>query len=147
MKEMIKWMGLSSVFWLAGPLCGQAEDVDGASNQVQNRTQVQADAGEQIREKVEERRQIQPGSQAGDLLQLRLQYRQQTMLLLKERQELVQRFRNASEAEKAQIRQRLRAQQEAIAETHRELRAQIRQQVREIRAEHQEQNQNQNQGG
>jgi biopolymer transport protein ExbB/TolQ len=79
------------------------------------------------------------GLQLGDLQQLRVRYREQTMLLLKEREALVQRYRAATEAEKAEIREQLRFQQNRIAEAHRELRAEIRREMREIRMERQKQ--------
>jgi hypothetical protein len=165
MKNTIKVIGLSSVVWVAAPLFGQGQGGNGTQtqNQAQDQTQSQVQVQEQVQtqtqvqlqnttpEEIQQRTQEQMlnqmGTQAGDLMQLRLRYREQTMLLLKERQKLIQQYRNASEEEQAQIRERLWAQQQTIAEAHRELRAQIREQVREIRAQHQEQNRNQNPGG
>ena len=141
MKHTTRLIGFASLFLLVGPVYGQGGDNGGGGDNGQNGgaggDQVQEQVNAPIRVETQEPIQAELGSLADELKQLRYRYRVQTQVLLKEREELIQQYRKASEEDKAQIREQLREQQQKIAENHRELRRQIRQEIRELRHQYQ----------
>ncbi len=141
MKHTIRLIGIASLLLAVGPIYGQSGQDGGDQVQTEVQEQVNAPVGAEAQEAI----QADLGSLADELKQLRTRYRVQTRVLLKEREELIQQYRKASEEDKAQIREQLREQQQEIAENHRELRRQIRQEIRELR--HQYQNRKDGEGG
>ena len=107
---------------LAGSLVGRTGDA--------RKTQQTRNQGQTL-----DRDQIDLGPLADQLRQLRLDYREQVLPLLEERERLIWQYRSATEEELVAIRKQLREHQAIIAETHRMFRRNMWDQIREIRDE------------
>ena len=132
MKSNITFYGLAASILLGGSLAGQTDDAN-VTQQTQTQDTTQTQTETQTQDQVKDQVQHQLGPLADQLTQLRLDYREQVLTLLEERERLIRLYRLATEEEKMAIRKQLREHQATIAETHRMLRRQLRDQIRDIR--------------